>query len=187
MNKFDKLVKEVEGIIFKSPVKTDLAHARSARKWVLKLKPDADQALEIAALAHDIERGVEPKYNKLNREKWGDYNEHKKRHSERSAKLLVQLLQKYDFDGPFIDKVKRLVLGHEFGGDEETDILVDADSLSFFEENFEGYYTKYGEEDTRKKIRFMYDRMSDQSKNFLSGFKYDDSKLDSIFKEEIKK
>ncbi|MEA3273397.1 MAG: DUF4202 family protein [Patescibacteria group bacterium] len=180
-----KLENEIMEIISKSPVKTDLSHAKSTRKWILKLKPDADYALQISALAHDIERGLEPNYHNKTKEKFDNYKEHKHIHSKKSAKIIVELLEKYNFDEKFIFKVKHLVLKHEFGGDFESNLLMDADSISFFEENFVQYYEEYGEGNTRKKIRFMYDRISNNAKSLVKDIQYDDPKLKLIFKEEI--
>ncbi len=180
-----KLENKILEIISKSPVKTDLSHAKSTRKWILKLKPDADYALQISALAHDIERGFESNYHNKTKEKFDNYKEHKRIHSEKSAKIIVELLEKHNFDKEFISKVKHLVLKHEFGGDFESNLLMDADSISFFEENFVQYNEKFGEEKTRKKIRFMYDRMSDKAKSLVKDIQYDDPKLNLIFKEEI--
>lgn len=185
MQNLEKLEKEIKEIISKSSVKTDLAHALSTKKWIIKLKPDADIALLIAALAHDIERGVEPDYYNKTKEKFDNYEEHKRIHSEKSAKIIVELLEKYKFDEDIIKKVERLVLNHEIGGDSESDLLMDADSISFFEENFVQYYEKYGEDKARKKIRFMYDRMSKKAQKLVQCIKYDNSELDSIFKSEI--
>ncbi|MFC1755595.1 hypothetical protein ACFL96_19770 [Thermoproteota archaeon] len=72
------LEKEIQDIISNSPVETDLAHARldhsrSTREWVLKLKPDADMTLQIAALAHDIERALRPDYYESTKNKFDDY------------------------------------------------------------------------------------------------------------------
>jgi len=179
-----KLENEIIEIISKSPVKTDLSHAKSTRKWILKLKPDANYALQISALAHDIERGLEPDYHNKTKEKFDNYEEHKRIHSEKSAKIIVEILEKHNYNQEFISKVKHLVLKHEFGGDFESNLLMDADSISFFEENFVQYYEKYGEEKARKKIRFMYNRMSDKAKTLVKDIQYDNSKLNLIFKEE---
>ena len=141
-----KLENEIIKIISKSPVKTDLAHAKSAREWVVKLKPDADYALQISALAHDIERGLESDHHNKADEKFDNYEKYKRIHSEKSAKIITKLLKKYNFEPEFISKVEHLVLRHEFGGDAESNLLMDADSLSFFKENFVQYYKKYGEE-----------------------------------------
>lgn len=49
---------------------------------------------------------------------------------------------------------------------------MDADSISFFEEK------------ARKKVRFMYVRMSDKAKSLVGGVQYETPKLNLIFKEE---
>jgi hypothetical protein len=185
-----KLESEIESIVSRSIAKTDLAHARSTRKWVLKLKPDADLALQISALAHDIERGFESEKYRTNeelyraKEDFDNYDKLKLIHSEKCAKIIVELLKKHGFEKPFISKVEHLVLKHEFGGDKESNILMDADSLSFFEENFLQYFEKFGEEITRRKIRFMYNRMSGKARKLAKKIKCRNQKLNSIFREE---
>ncbi|MCK9329800.1 MAG: hypothetical protein M0Q94_07995 [Candidatus Cloacimonetes bacterium] len=42
----------------KSPIEFDLTHGRLVLKWVLILKPEADDAFKIAALSHDIDRAI---------------------------------------------------------------------------------------------------------------------------------
>jgi hypothetical protein len=180
-----KLENEILEIISKSPVKTDFFHAKSTKKWILRLKPDADYALQISALAHDIERGFKLDSKTKPKERFDNYEEYKRIHSEKSAKIIVELLKKYNFDKEFISKVEHLVLKHEVGGDIESDLLMDADSISFFEENYVQYYEIYGEEKARKKVEFMYNRMSDKAKSLIQEFKYDNPKLNIIFKEEI--
>lgn len=187
MQNVSKLKSEIEKIISNSYAETDLNHARSTRKWLLELKPNADLALRISALGHDIERGFESDRHDRAKEKFDDYVKYKHNHSKKSAEIIVRLLDKYDFGEDFISKVNHLVLNHEFGGDKESDLLMDADSISFFEENLTYYFQKCGEEKTRKKIRFMYDRMSNKAKEIIRAFEYKDSKLTGIIKEEILK
>lgn len=179
-----KLEKDILEIISNSPIKTDLAHAKSTLKWIVKLKPDADYALQISALAHDIERALEPNYINNTKEKYYNYIEHKRLHSKKSAEIIVEILRRYDFDEEFLHKVEHLVLNHEFGGDLESDLLMDADSISFFEDNFILYYKLYGEEKARKKIKYMYERMSNKAKKLIKNFKYEDEKLNILIKEE---
>ncbi len=167
MENLDLAVKEIEKILIKSPVTTELQHGKAAKKWLLVLEPNANEAMQIAALAHDIERSFidEKKHNKEEYSK--DYNQHKREHSERSAKVVKELLEKFDFNENFINKVYKIVLNHEFGGDRETDLVRDADSISFFEINFNNYLKKYGSKKSKEKIHFMYDRMSDKAKEVV--------------------
>ncbi len=180
-----ELKQEIEEIISSSPVVTDLAHARSTVKWLLRLEPNADEAQQIAALAHDIERGFRDSDEQPGlKEGYGNYKEYKRIHSEKSARIISDLLERFDFNKIFVKKVNHLVLNHEFGGDPKTDILMDADSLSFFEKNLELYFEKYGEEATRKKIIFMYERMSESAKKLVSGMSCKNQRLNNIFQEE---
>ena len=55
----DKVNSKINDIIALSPYSEDIFHSINTAEWVLKLDPDADIALQIAALGHDIERGVE--------------------------------------------------------------------------------------------------------------------------------
>lgn len=181
-----QLEREIMHIISRSPLKTDVPHALSTRRWVLKLRPDADYALQISALAHDIERAFQPDYKRNNKDKFDNYNEHKRIHSEKSAKIIIELLKKYDLDKKFISKVKKLVLRHEFGGDPDSDLLKEADNLSIFEQEiFQAYLDDFGQKKTRQKIKISFNRLSEKGKLLVMGIKYDNPKLNLIFKEEI--
>ncbi len=59
MNKFDFVVEEIKAITKNAADKTEYGHSQSVWQWVLQLKPDADIALQIAALGHDIDRSFQ--------------------------------------------------------------------------------------------------------------------------------
>ncbi|MCP4825755.1 MAG: DUF4202 domain-containing protein, partial [Shimia sp.] len=46
-------------IIADSRVPEDPHHADNTLEWLLRLEPDAGEALQLAALAHDIDRAIE--------------------------------------------------------------------------------------------------------------------------------
>lgn len=167
-NNFFKIKKEIERIINNSYSNTELSHARGTLKWVLKIKTNADEALQIASLAHDIERGGKEKRiitKKIdNNENFSDYDIKKKKHATKSAKIIAELLEIFDVKKEIIKRVKYLVKNHEIGGDEDANILRDADSLSYFEDNFDAYFKYYGKEKTKHKIDYMYNRISEKRK-----------------------
>ena len=66
-----EIEEEIKSIIKNSPVKEDSLHSEITLRWVLKLEPDADEALKIVALSHDIERAVT---NKVLRQKYSGTN-----------------------------------------------------------------------------------------------------------------
>jgi len=155
------LQKEIEQIISKSPEESDPMHSKLVLKNVLALKPDADEALQIAALAHDIERAV-PERTLL--ENFNNREGYKQAHSIRSAQITTELLKKYGYNKRTIKKVTDLIEQHEIGNSGDVKILKEADSLTYFQYNLDFYYKLYGPERTEKKIQYMYNRLSEAGK-----------------------
>jgi len=170
---------EIETIISKSQVPEDSIHSKNTREWVLKLKPEADTALQIAALGHDIERSIEQR--KIKRENFTDYDEFKKAHSQNSATILQEILLKYDVNQDFIDKVVSLVLLHEFGGTLEANILKYADSISFFDVNLPFYFQRNSERETAFRMKWGYNKLSQFAKSIVRNFSYDNVELEALF------
>lgn len=183
MAQIENLKKEIKEIITKSPLEFDPVHSDLTLKWVLKLKSDADEALQIAALAHDIERAVTGILEK-DLDDYSKINEFKQEHAIRSADITADLLKKHQYDDNIIGKVKNLIINHEIGGDEESDILKDADSIAYFDYNIKYYHEKCGDERTKGKIKFMYKRMSDQSKEIVKKLQFSNN-IKKLFKEAI--
>jgi len=185
MGNFDSLKKEIEKILQKSPLKFELVHSELTLKYVLKLKPDADEALRIAALAHDFERGITGITEKDIKDFSSDLVKFKKEHGIRSAKFVSELMKKNDYDENTIIKTAKLIENHEFGGDEETNILVDADSLAYFEYNTPFTLERMGVERTKNKIKFMYKRMSEKAKRIVHQLSFKTKEINELFQEAI--
>lgn len=155
MNKFNKIKEEVLNILSKSPLDFDPIHAELVLKWVLKLKPDADEALKISAFSHDIDRAITGITEK-DLQDYSKIDHFKKEHSMRSASIICEILEKHKYPNDIINKVRHLVENHEFGGDLESDILKDADSIAYFDYNIPSYLKRNGKERIKSKIKFMY-------------------------------
>ena len=134
MNSIDRLKKSVEEIISGSSVPEDPIHSKNTLNWLLKLKLDADEALQIAALGHDIERAVDRR--KVHRKDFENYDQFKAAHARNSAEILKEIMLDCGVDEMLIEQVYELVRRHEVGGDERSDLLQDADSISYFEVPF---------------------------------------------------
>ncbi len=183
MNMFKKIESEIGKIISKSEVPEDPIHSKNTKRWVLKLKPEADIALQLAALGHDIERSVTVK--KIKRENYTDYNEFKKAHSQNSAKVMNEILSRYNINPTIIDKVTNLVICHEFGGNPEANILKDADSISYFDVNLPFYFHRNSEKETTFRILWGYKRLSKHGKCIVRNFRYDNVELQSLFQRVV--
>jgi len=129
MELLQKAEKFVVDALEKEKNESDVIHARRTAHWIKQLKPDADEALLIAGTAHDIERAF-----------YGDWKKGSsdpdalRKHQDLSALEIEKFLKKENVDKNIIERVKTLVSHHEEGGDEDQNILCDADCLSFFED-----------------------------------------------------
>jgi len=183
MNVLKNIESEIARIISKSEIPEDSKHSKNTRAWVLKLLPEADVALQIAALGHDIERSI--KELKIKRENYADYDEFKTAHARNSAKFLDDLLSKYDLDKTIRDKVSNLVTHHEFGGNPEANILKEADSISYFDVNLPLYFQRNSKKETEFRITWGYQRLSDGAKSVVRNFSYDNIELDALFRDAV--
>ncbi|MFQ5824539.1 MAG: DUF4202 family protein [bacterium] len=174
--------KEIEQIIQKSNLPEDFQHAHNTRIWILKLKPDANWALQLAALAHDIERAIPQR--KITRSEYEDFNAFKRAHALNSARIVGEILEKYPLSDTIKSRIKYLIELHEFGrdGDPELLVLKDADSLSFFEVNLPLYFQRNSEQETLFRMRWGYARLSNQAKKFVKKMSYKNDRLNKLLR-----
>ncbi len=140
-----------------------IKHLQRTAYWAKKLNPNADEALLIAAIAHDIERAYEK--NSPEEKKGFDYTNTAilRQHEKKGAKIMENFLKSQNADQQLIKKVKMLISRHEEGGNKEQNLLKDADSLSFFENNIPLFLEKAkksSKEKIRKKFDWMFKRIT---------------------------
>ena len=176
---------QIRDVISRSSVPEDPSHAENVLEWLLKLKPDADEALQIAALAHDIDRADSAR--KTVRSHFTDYDQFKAAHARNSAKILKEILQQGQVQQSIVDEACRLVERHEIGGDTGSDVLKDADSISYFAVNLPLYYQREGYEETLKRCIWGYHRLSPKMKTICRNMSYPEKTLARIVEEAISK
>ncbi len=141
-------------------------HAINTLQLLLRLRPDAPLPVRIAAFGHDIERSF-PYPVKTRKERFSDYNAFKQAHADNSARILQAILLKCRVDEKVAHRVHDLVRAHEFGGDQWSDVLKDADSLSFFCVNLPLYMQREGPETVGKRIAWGIERLSPRALDLL--------------------
>ena len=174
---------KIRAVISKSSVPEDPVHAENVLEWVLKLKSDVNEAIQIAALAHDIDRAEARR--KVQGSDFNDYNEFKAAHANNSAKILKQILYECQVEQSIVDEACRLVKWHEIGGDPHSDLLKDADSISYFEVNMPLYFQREGYEETLKRCIWGYHRLSPKMKKICRNITYPQHSLTKILKKTI--
>lgn len=159
MEIYNKAEKFVIDALEKADNQNDIIHAKRTAYWVKQLRPDADEALLAAAIAHDIERAIYGDWKK-----GSDDPEALRKHQDLSAIEIEKFLKGESVDESFIEKVKYLIEHHEEGGDDDQNALCDADCLSFFEDKSLRRVRKWKEqgktkEEMRKNMDYYFSRI----------------------------
>lgn len=151
-------------------------HLIRAEYWLKRIKPDADEAMVIAVISHDIERaflkGRKPPSPDVGGAKWDD-QEYNLWHGKRSADFVEKFLLGNGFsDRDKINKVKQLIIYHEIGGDEQKDFIKDVDSISFLENNIDLFLSRIfqdaSKEEIKEKFDYMFNRISSKKAKDLA-------------------
>jgi hypothetical protein len=157
-------------------VRADYNHALDTWQWALRLDPEADLAVQLAALLHDVERLVS-EADARTEQHAGDYQAFKDAHAERGAELAAALLAEAGVDGATRRRTGRLIAAHEHAaapGDPDAGsiaLLNDADALSFFSLNSAGYLDYFGPEATRRKVAYTLRRLRPAARRHLGGLR----------------
>jgi hypothetical protein len=148
-------------------VRLDHEHALDAWQWLLRLEPDADLVLQIAALFRDVARlDADPPEAPPPE---ADYESHRRAHAERGRKLLQEVLCGLELDPLECSRAEELVKKSAGAGREfELQLLHDAEALSFFALTSWAFGRYFGAEHTRRKAIYTLRRMSPRARRLLA-------------------
>lgn len=114
----------------------EITHFLRTVYWLKELRSDVDEALLVAAVSHDIERAFRQKDMDDKKAVVGFAGvEYYKTHELRGAEIVSDFLKKQKVEENFISRVNMLISQHEEGGNDDQNLLKDADCISFFENN----------------------------------------------------
>lgn len=171
-------------IIAGSQTPEDPRHADNTLEWLLRLQPDAGDALQLAALAHDIERAVEE--TKVRRADFDDYAAFKAAHARNGVGILRPILTTCGVERQIADEACRLVEVHEVGGDPGSDLLKDADSISYFDVNLTLYFKRHGWAETKRRSRWGYLRLSSRAREIVESIDYEEEGMNRLLRHAIR-
>jgi len=175
--------KKISDVIIQSPYPEEPFHSVNTLEWVLQLMPEADEALRVAALGHDIERAFKDK--RVRTADFDSYDEYKQAHALNSAQILAQIMEECGVDQNVVDDVAHLVAHHEMGGNEREDVLMNADTISFFHVCLPLFYDRKGEEITRKRCVWGYTKLPENLRHRVAEIDYMDDTLRHIVEESL--
>lgn len=179
----ERVKEKINELIIRSSFPEEPFHSINTLEWVLKLNPNCDTALQVAAIGHDIERSFENK--RIKAPDFESYDEYKQAHALNSAQILSQIMEECGVEQEMVDDVARLVAHHESGGDEREEFLKNADTISFFHVCLPLFYDRKGEELTRKRCVWGYKKLPDDLKEIAAGFDYPDEELKDLVRESL--
>ena len=183
MGSLESAKKRILEVISGSEVPEDFPHAQDTLNWVLRLDPGAEPSLQLAALGHDIDRAVTAR--KTRRADFPDYDAFKAQHACNGAAILREILEDCGVEPRFTAEACRLVVVHEVGGDPRSDLLKDADSISYFQVNLPLYFQREGWEETKRRTIWGYRRLSPTMKSFAQNLSYDRDELNRLVRQAI--
>jgi hypothetical protein len=132
------------------------------RDWLLVLAPNASEALQLAAVLHDIERAV-PEAEPPSRAEWpaAEYNDW---HQDRAMRVAARWLGEQGADPVLLAETCALIRMHENGGWPDADLIQAADSLSFLEVQVDMFLDRVrsgviGADQADRKFRWMHERI----------------------------
>jgi NADPH:quinone reductase-like Zn-dependent oxidoreductase len=120
-------------LVWVAEVHPHAPHLARTREWVLELDPGAGEALELAAVIHDIERAFPADDDPYDPDAAPGANGYEDWHQRRSAEIGARWLREQNAPEALTADVAALVRVHETGGSPRADLLQAADSLSFLE------------------------------------------------------
>jgi hypothetical protein len=175
---FDRVLAEHRALhdLAKPLVRADYNHALDTWQWTLRLEPEADLAVQLAALFHDVERLVSEADTRIEH-RAANYQAFKDDHALKGAWMADQTLARAGVDERTRRRTARLISEHERppAADDpeagEIALLNDADALSFFSLNSVGYLDYYGPEQTRRKVVYTLRRLRPGSLRYLDGMR----------------
>ena len=124
--------------------------------------------------------------SKVLRSDFSDYDDFKAAHARHSAEMLLEILQQCEVgDRALSDELYRLVCVHEVGGDARSDLLVDADSLSYFDVNLPLYRDRNSPEETLRRCVWGAQRLSERARVIAAELHPPGDELASLMKEAL--
>ena len=182
MNTFSCAWHKIIEVIGGSEVPEDLRHAENTVEWLVRLRPNANLALLLAALGHDIDRATP---DRIRREAFDDYDTFKAAHAERSAALLADIFSACGVEEEIAREACRLVRLHEVGGDPDANLLKDADSLSYVDVNLPLYSQREGYEETLRRCLWGLRRLTPSARNAVEQITHQDTRIQEVVRDAL--
>ncbi len=111
----------------------------------------------------------------------------KKAHAKHSAEILQSILEECKVEKSVVEESCRLVSLHEVGGDDRSDLLMYADSISFFDVNLPHYFQREGWDETLRRAIWGLKRIPNELWSLIDNISFINKDLTKIINVAKKK
>ena len=140
----------------------ELVYAQRLTDWVLRLAPDASEALRLAACGQHVQRWTVPRERyERNRQGYLRWREVLKTFH---AKTVADLMRQEGYPEDMIQQVERLIKKKQLGADPDTQSLEDALCLVFLESQFSDLRRKTPDDKMQDVLRKTWQKMSERAR-----------------------
>ena len=153
-NEHDPTVVVVRG----APIPLALAHGRLASEWVHELRPEADDALVLAARAHHLRRWEVPRSSYP--EGRPAYLRWRRDQKLRHARDIEVILRDVGYDDAVVERVQALIRRDNLSTDADAQVVEDAACLVFIETQLAEMTPRFEREHLLEVIRKTARKMS---------------------------
>jgi hypothetical protein len=142
-------------------------HFERTIHWLEIISTNVTDPMRMAAYSHDIERAFRSSDSNLGYDEFKS-EETLKSHQQKGARIMKNFLEKHGVSQDIINEVTSLISKHEIGGNEKQDALMEADSISFLENNAIRHVRdkspQEGKKLVREKLNWMLTRIKSPKK-----------------------
>lgn len=156
--RFQRAAHRFEACHQRDPAGQAAEHARLVAAWVERLRPEAGEALRLAALAQHLGRWEVPR-NTYPEGRSG-YLRWRRDLAERHAAQAAAILRDCGYEAATVARVGAIMRKRALASDPEVQALEDALCLAFIERQLDGFRLKHDEQTLRRILRRTWAKMS---------------------------
>lgn len=160
--RFQRVIARIDALNQHDPSQQAFGYSQRLTAWVLRLEPNASEALRIAARGQHVQRWMIPR-DRYERNRRG-YLRWRETLKAFHATTITGLMREAGYPDAMIERVRRLILKKALGADPETQTLEDALCLLFLETQFADLRRKTAEETMREVLRKTWRKMSEPAR-----------------------
>jgi len=177
-DQFGQVIDQIDAVNKTDPKGYELGYSEKLSAWILKLKPQASQALRIAARGQHIARWTSP------REKYpkgrGGYLRWREDLKKFHAEKVATIMKACGYSDPDIEPVKEIILKKNMKTNPDSQTMEDAVSLVFLEDQYLEFKKKTSEDKMKDILKKTWRKMSPQGQQCALQISFPPQELEFI-------